>query len=316
MTAASGQARPTGASRSVVVIGEALVDIVEDGGRSTEHVGGSPANVALGLGRLGRHVTFLTQIGDDPRGARIGAHLAESEVFVRSLVVGGSTSSATARIQPGGHAVYDFDIAWDSFTVRALPPTRIIHTGSIAAFLEPGAADVRDLLRLRAGAMVTFDPNIRPALVGPREGALRVFEKTARMCTVIKMSDEDADYLYPGADVDGVLDILLSFGAQLAVMTNGARGAVLASGQDRVRIGASPVDVVDTIGAGDTFMVSLIDSLLDAPPAGAEQLAEMGRKAARLASVTVSRAGADLPWADEAPTRSIATTDRPAPASR
>lgn len=284
---------------SVLVVGEALVDIVDAEGQVTSHVGGSPANVAIGLGRLGRSVTLLTQIGDDPSGEQIRAHLAESHVILSASAASRRTSTATARIQPGGHATYEFDIAWDAFTAPVLPPPRIIHTGSIATFLEPGATAVRDLLRAYAGKEITFDPNIRPALVGPQPTALRVFEETVRLCTVVKMSDEDAAFLYPDADVDEVVDTVLSLGAQLAVMTRGPRETTLATERDRVRVESFPVSVVDTIGAGDTFMASLIDSLLARPPLGADQLAQMGQEAARLASITVSRVGPGLPWASD-----------------
>ncbi len=299
-TAQQLASRPDGdETPSVLVVGEAVIDIVDTEGQVTSHVGGSPANVALGLGRLGRSVTLLTQIGDDRAGELIRAHLAESNVSISATVASRRSSTATARIQPDGQAIYEFDIAWEAFETPVLPRPRIIHTGSIATFLEPGATAVRDLLRAHEGTQITFDPNIRPALVGPRVHALRVFEATVRLCTVVKMSDEDADFLYPGADVDEVLDTAISLGAQLAVVTRGAEGAVLATERDRVRVGGSPVDVVDTIGAGDTFMATLIDSLLARAPLGADQLSQMGREAARLASITVSRLGADLPWASE-----------------
>lgn len=284
---------------SVLVVGEAVIDIVDMEGQVTSHVGGSPANVALGLGRLGCSVTLLTQIGDDRPGDLIRAHLAESHVILGATSAPRRSSTATARIQPDGHAIYEFDIAWEAFQAPALPPPRIIHTGSVATFLEPGATVVRDLLRDHEGTQITFDPNIRPALVGPRANAVRVFEETARLCDVVKMSDEDADFLYPGADVDDVLDTVISLGAQLAVMTRGADGAVLATERDRVQVGSPPVKVVDTIGAGDTFMASLINSLLAQTTLGADQLTQMGREAAHLASMTVSRVGADLPWARE-----------------
>src|SRR5690606_15013099 len=147
------------------VIGEALIDIVERDGGSIEHVGGSPANVALGLGRRGLDATLLTQIGADPRGRAIEAHLAESHVRVVSAR-GPATSTARARIQPDGSAEYAFDIAWGAFGDAELPSAQLVHTGSIAAFLEPGASDVVRIIREVGAAEVTFDPNIRPDLVG------------------------------------------------------------------------------------------------------------------------------------------------------
>lgn len=284
----------------VLVIGEALIDIVERDGGAREHVGGSPANVALGLGRRGLDVALLTQVGDDERGRAITAHLAESGAHVLPQSFGAArTSKALARTAPDGAAEYEFDIAWD-----ALPPVdvapRLVHTGSIAAFLEPGATSVRELLS-RADAQVTFDPNIRPALLGSRAEAFPAFEAIARLSTVVKMSDEDAAWLFPGRTVDEVLDTVLALGARLAAITQGADGATLATSADRVHVPPVQVRAVDTIGAGDTFMASLIHSTLglEGVELGLPILERIGEEAVRAAAITVSRAGADLPWANE-----------------
>ncbi|RZI85266.1 MAG: carbohydrate kinase, partial [Microbacterium sp.] len=119
----------------VLVIGEALIDIVD----GTEIVGGSPANVALGLGRLGIDVELLTAIGSDDRGRRIADHLGESGVRVlpESLCLE-QTSTARASIRPDGSAAYDFDIEW-TLPLSGADAHDIVHVGSIACFLEPGA---------------------------------------------------------------------------------------------------------------------------------------------------------------------------------
>lgn len=287
-------------SGSVLVIGEALIDIVEKEGGSVEHVGGSPANVALGLGRLGVEVSLLTQFGADPRGEAIEAHLRDSSV--RLLVErAAATSTARARIRRDGSAEYDFDIAWGGFGDVALPSASIVHTGSVAAFLEPGASDVVRLIRSAGAAEVTFDPNIRPDLVGARGEVEARFHEIARLSTVVKLSDEDAEWLFPGKAIDDVLDAVLADGARLAAVTMGAEGAVLATPSGRVRVDPVRVEVVDTIGAGDTFMASLIASVRESGSAdlGRDRVAQIGRDAVRAAAVTVSRAGANLPWARE-----------------
>lgn len=285
---------------SVLVIGEALVDIVESTGGASEHAGGSPANVALGLGRRGIDATLLTQFGADPRGAAIEAHLSASRV--RTLVErGAATSTARARIQPDGSAEYAFDIRWEAFGEIDLPAATLVHTGSIAAFLEPGGSDVVRLLRETPAPEVTFDPNIRPDLVGEREGVIARFHEIARLSTVVKMSDEDAGWLFPGLAPDAVVDLVLADGVRLAALTMGADGAILATSEDRVRVNSVRVDAVDTIGAGDTFMASLIASVLSTGSAalGRERMKEIGEDAVRSAAITVSRAGADLPWDHE-----------------
>ena len=285
----------------VLVIGEALIDIVETGSWATEHVGGRPANVALGLGRRGVRCALLTQLGEDPRGAAVVDHLEESGVQVLSASFTlPYTSTAVAHIATDGQAEYQFDLVWDTLPAAQVPTPRVLHTGSIAAFLEPGAASVRLALKESRAEHITFDPNIRPALMPPHPEALRVFEATAALATAVKMSDQDAAWLYPHLSPDEVIDVALSHGPRLVAITMGSDGAIVASDEDRVRIPAVTVAAVDTIGAGDTFMACLIHSLLHNPTirdrAGLERL---GADAVRAAAITVSRAGADLPWARE-----------------
>ena len=146
-----------------LVIGEALVDVVHRlDGTVDEHPGGSPANVALGLSRLGRKVDLLTWFGRDAYGAMVSEHLAESGVH---LVPGSDgaehTSVATATLDSTGAASYDFRLEWQLPTTNALEPAPlVVHTGSIAAVLPPGAADVAALVAVaRPDATITYDPN-------------------------------------------------------------------------------------------------------------------------------------------------------------
>lgn len=291
----------TSVDTDVLIIGEALIDIVETRTGTTEIVGGSPANVALGLGRRGTRVALLTQIADDQHGRMILNHLEESGVYVLpESLVATRTPTATATIGVDGQAQYTFDLQWE--TLEHLDDTRprLIHTGSIGAFMEPGASSVRNLLDASESSEITFDPNIRPALLD-RRAAVPVFEELTRLSTVVKMSDEDADWLYPDVDLNQVIDQVLSLGTRLAVITRGATGAVLATQHDRIHMGAESVTVVDTIGAGDSFMSSLILSILEVGSSDLKKqdLVTMGKAASRVAAITVSRAGADLPWAHE-----------------
>lgn len=284
-----------------LVIGEALIDIVESPDAHTEHVGGSPANVALGLGRSGAGVALLTRIGEDEYGKRITAYLEESSVkILPESIIDAPTSTALARVGADGQAAYVFDVSW------ALPPLKVpaatvLHTGSIAAFLEPGASGIREILRRTTADEVTFDPNIRPALLGERSRVVVAFEEIAALASVVKLSDEDARWLYPTASVDDIIDRVRGVGPRLVALTEGGDGAILATATDRVRIAAPRVDVVDTIGAGDTFMASLITSLTDTGSAELDRasLQRIGADAVRAAAITVSRAGADIPWRAE-----------------
>lgn len=284
----------------VLVVGESLIDIIR-GERTSEHVGGSPANVALGLGRLGVSTALLTQFGKDPHGERILAHLSGSNVQVlRQTITAASTATAAAEIEMDGHATYTFDIHWRSFDAGAIPPARVVHTGSIATFLQPGAAAVRELLLSSEAELISYDPNIRPAIIGSRASAIAAFRETARLANVVKMSDEDAAWLYPNRDQNAVMDAILELGPDLVAITLGPLGASLSTRSDRIHVSGIPTIAVDTIGAGDSFMASMIRSLLQQGlPTGTESLEALGRAASTAASITVSRAGADLPWLHE-----------------
>lgn len=151
------------ADHQVLVVGEALVDLVQrtDGSRD-EAPGGSPANVALTLGQLGRHPHLLTSLGDDDRGLTVRAWLEDSGVRVSAGV---RTATATALLDATGTATYEFDLAW-AVNVDRADAADVLPIGSIATVLEPGSTDVVRLVEARrASATIAFDPNIRPALI-------------------------------------------------------------------------------------------------------------------------------------------------------
>jgi fructokinase len=290
-----------GAAPSILVIGEALIDIVECDGESAEHVGGSPANVALTLARLGRNATLVTDIADDDRGRRIAEHLNTSGV---SVMRGDSERTSTARaiLCEDGSAEYVFDLSWNP---PAADPSSAnhVHTGSIAIYLEPGGSQILEMIQtLPAGVTASVDANIRPALIGKHQEALARFEQVAAACEIVKLSDEDAEWLYPTMQIDEVLSRLLELGAQLAVITRGGKGLLLASSGTRVTVPAVRTVVADTIGAGDSAMGAILDEafrqgfsspngmLLDEPSLG-----EIGSWAARVAAITTSRFGANPP---------------------
>lgn len=285
----------------VLVIGEALIDIVERDGTSTEHVGGSPANVALTLARLGRDATLVTDIADDAHGRRISGHLSASGVEV---LRGDSerTSIARAMIREDGSAEYEFDFSWNPPAADASSAVHV-HTGSIAIYLEPGGSEVLDLLEaLPPGVTASVDANIRPAVIGEHHDALARFERIAAACEIVKLSDEDAEWLYPRMQLDEVLTRLISLGAQLAVVTRGSRGLIIASAIARATVPAARIVVADTIGAGDSAMGAILDEAfrqglgipggmrLDEP-----SLWAIGQWAVRIAGITTSRSGANPP---------------------
>jgi fructokinase len=301
----------------VLVVGEALIDIVRRAdGRTAEHPGGSPANVALGLGRLGRVVSLLSRFGLDARGTSIAVRLAASNVVVvPGTRTTAATSTATAVLDEHGAASYTFDLNW------RLPPAdelegpltgaRALHTGSLAAFLPPGGDAVLDLVRSASGrTTVSFDPNARPALMGDPTAARERVEQFVRAVDIVKVSDEDLGWLAPGEDPAVVAADWLALGPSLVVVTRGAEGATGLAAAGRVDVQAPPVEVVDTVGAGDAFTAGLLDALAAADLLGAEHAEELRaietgglaaslRHAARVAAVTCSRSGADPPTRTE-----------------
>lgn len=315
-------AEPVGAPRPTIqVIGESLMDIIIDPLRGVrETPGGSPLNVAIGLGRLGHNVQLLTSLGDDDFGARMIDHLCASGVKLdRDSMQTASTSTATARILPDGSAQYVFDASWDlPPPVRsALPPNSdlasIVHTGSLAALVEPGRDATLDRVsRSRSHALVSFDPNVRPGLGGERFDQLSKMEEFFALSDVIKLSDEDAEWLYPGRSHRQVLDRLLGAGAVLVAITRGARGALMSSVAGTVEVAADTGGVVDTVGAGDSFMAGMIhvlarmivsgvapDALRRGDHLQMDAVARIVDCGKRCSSITVRRRGADLPWIHE-----------------
>lgn len=295
-----------------LVVGEALIDIVRPiGGPVTEHVGGSPLNVAIGLARLQHPARLAAYFADDEHGRQILDHLAADGVpLVEGSRSAARTPTAVATLDENGSATYEFDLAWD------LPyplPTDVghVHTGSIAAALQPGAQKVSDaVLAARRHATVSFDPNPRPTLIGAAADVRAQLEQLIGYSDVVKASDEDIAWLY-GAEVDPaeVLRLWGRLGAPLVVMTRGGDGALMhvsATGETESVAGRS-VSVVDTVGAGDSFQSGLLSALLDAGLLGSTEARQRLRRATaadlrpavdravETSAITVSRAGADPP---------------------
>ncbi|MGZ5391176.1 MAG: carbohydrate kinase family protein [Mycobacterium sp.] len=298
-----------------LVIGEALIDIVErasdtvrDGRVTTEHVGGSPLNVAVGLARLGRGVDFLTHIADDARGRRIAEYVESSGVqLVSGSTTADRTPTALATLDENGSAQYVFDIDWQLSGTPEVTPPLVAHAGSIATWLEPGCRATAALLdAYHPSATITFDPNVRPALIEDGDAALGRIDRLLEKCDVVKASDEDMRWIDQNRSAKQIARTWLSLGPSVVAVTMGDRGAFAMCEADTVRIAAVPVEVVDTVGAGDSFMTGLIDALWELNLLGAERRHELRRigldalnsvlrTAALSSALTVGRAGADLP---------------------
>ncbi len=298
-------------SAPVVVVGEALIDIVvPTSGEVAEHVGGSPANVAIGLARLGHDTRLATHIGTDERGRRIaGLMTAEAVQLLPGSDTAGRTPTATARLDANGAASYDFDLEWalDPTTVE-VPAGAHLHTGSIAATISPGGAAVAQVVAAaRHRATISYDPNARPSLMGDPAGARAVVERLVGLADVVKASDEDIRWLYGAEPLTQVLAHWATLGPSVCAVTQGGEELVVLAAGELQRYPTLPTPVVDTVGAGDSFMAGLLSGLLDAGLLGGPEARERLRfahwpaidaavgRALACAAITVSRAGANPP---------------------
>ena len=308
------------------MIGEALVDVIACGDRSAEAFpGGSPLNVAIGLGRLGLPVRLHSSFGSDPFGELIAAHLTASGV----QVTGGTrtsapTSVAEASISPDGSATYTFSLRWDPrpSSVRATG-LLAVHTGSIAAVLEPGASVVQyEVERLRSVATISYDPNVRPQLTRDSASTRERIAQLVAQADVVKVSEEDIAWLHPDSDPACVARSWLLLGPAIVVITRGSEGAHAFTRAGEIEVAAPETSVADTVGAGDSFMSGLLAGLADHGLLGRarepllrcidlDTTRSVLDFATRCAAVTVSRHGADPPTRNELAGCVASTADLP-----
>ncbi|SHJ77255.1 Mannose or cellobiose epimerase, N-acyl-D-glucosamine 2-epimerase family [Nocardiopsis flavescens] len=309
------------AAPHLVVVGENVMDLLPvpgSPGLLRAAPGGGPANTAVAARRLGVPTRFLSRIGSDGFGRTIRHRLAAEGLDPDGPLTAGEPSAlALARLGVDGSAVYDFrmdeaaDWRWrpGELPEELEPGVRALHAASLALFREPGATAVEELLRrehARDQVTVGIDPNIRPGVIGDPGAARERALRDAALAHVVKASDEDLAFLYPGRDTEEAAAELAGLGPSLVVVTRGAEGAFALASGARAEVAAPRVGVVDTVGAGDTFMGALLSWLdgrgrLGDDPRGRlaglteGELEEMLSFAARAAAVTVTREGADPP---------------------
>lgn len=292
----------------IVVVGEALVDVVvSPEGGTTRRPGGSPLNVAIGLARLGEETGLITRVGADGNGDLVRDHLRASHVQLLGQATVERTGVAEARLTASGDAAYEFAIDWD------LPPTPLpegataLHFGSLGALLAPGADAVAALVEeaSSAGLPVSFDPNIRPALTPDPGAAWGQVCRLAGMSDLVRLSEEDAEFLQPDEALTDVAAQFLDCGARAVVITSGDGPTIALSHRGEAAVPSLGGEVVDTVGAGDSFMAALVVATLPQRAGAAdwhptsEELSRYVDAAHRAAAITVTRAAADPPWRDE-----------------
>jgi fructokinase len=290
----------------IVVVGESLVDIVEDPDDPRETVGGSPLNVATTVAGLDAPTLLITEVGGDERGARIvEAVEASGAELIAAPSATGRTATATVTFVDG-EPTYDFDIGW-TLPHQELPACDALHVGSLATVLEPGRDSVLDLVdqAWARGVFVSYDPNVRPPLVADAAQAWLDVEALAARAQLVKLSDQDVAALHPGADPEDIARSLLEGdGTEIVLLTRGGDGAVAFVDDLVVRVPALEIDVVDTVGAGDAFMAATLTVLLEdsafdshgpGVPHDGPRLERMLRAAVEVSGITCSRPGAAAP---------------------
>jgi fructokinase len=303
-----------------VVCGEALIDMLPRKGADgaavfQPFVGGSPYNVAIALGRLDVATSFFGGLSTDFFGEMLGKALAQSRVLVSFANVSDRPTTLAFVSLTDGHARYAFldeNSAGRMLTEIDLPafPVELtaLHFGSFSLAAEPCGSAYETLVRREhQSRVISLDPNIRPTLIKNRDAHIARLERLVAHADIVKLSDDDLAWLAPGANFDAFADAWLERGAKLVVMTRGATGASARMRRVSVSVPAVEVKVADTIGAGDTFSAALMARLdekglltkSDIAGLSEAQVGDLLAFAAKAASITCSRPGADPPWRRE-----------------
>jgi fructokinase len=296
---------------SVWVAGEALIDLIPLNFGSEDRlaiVGGGPANTAKALARLGIDTYFIDGISTDSYGKAIRKELEADGVHLDyTLKSKLPTCTATVTLDAHGSASYEFLIAGTAtfeFDEKWLPnpanPPSVVHVGTLATIVEPGATKLFDWMK-KIKAPLVFDPNIRPSVISDRAQYRAVVDKWATISSVIKVSDEDLEWLYPKTSMIDAAEAWLSHGVGLVVVTLGSEGLVGFTQAGEVRVPGVKVEVSDTVGAGDTVGAIIVEGLIEHGllQLRGETLKKVLTRAAKAASITVSRPGANPPTHDE-----------------
>jgi fructokinase len=307
----------------ILCVGEALIDMVPSGeakdGLSAyvPRPGGAIFNTAIALGRLGLPTGLVSGISSDSFGNRLQQTLAESKVDVSKLSISDRLSTLAFVHLVGGHATYQFydeNSAGRMLKLEDMPAPdpncSVLYCGGISLATEPcGAAYEQYICRFGKDKVVMIDPNVRPDFVKNESSFRERLQRIFAVSSIIKVSDEDLDWLVPEAkDLGSKVEKLHQMGAHIVVLTKGSRGAsAFVKGGEEVTAPAHLAEVVDTVGAGDTFNAGFLARMFelgysspkDLVSAQADDVRDALDFGARVAAINVSRAGANPPWREE-----------------
>ena len=301
----------------ILISGEALIDLIPDPIKANAYdavLGGSPYNVAIGLSRLGAPTAFISRISADGNGEALAASLAANSVDL-SYVARDARPTTLAFVMRGTaktgsrYSFYLDGTAYDGpwpFPAEWPKGARHLHVGSFSAVERHGQAVVEAMRLASSRATVSFDPNIRPFVTPDRESVARLVERQVSLARLVKASEEDLEWLYPDRGLQDSLAAWTKSGPRFCVATLGERGALAMLGKKRIEVPAPHVEVVDTVGAGDSFMSALLSAMDRDHALGAEasapsqsELERWLRFAATASAITCTRKGSDPPTRKE-----------------
>ena len=296
-------------TKEIWVCGEVLIDLIPQARTSEKAaiVGGGPANTAKALAKLGFDSCFIDGISTDAYGQKAKAELLADGVDLKYAKVSDKpTCTADVSLDANGSASYVFTIdgtATFDFAHSWLPnplttPPALLHIGTLVTIIEPAASILHEWASTVADvAPIVFDPNIRPSVQPNRDLYEAAVAKWAAISSVIKVSDDDLAWLFPGASVLDIAEGWINDGAALVVVTRGANGLLGVTKDGVTDVPGVKVDVVDTVGAGDTVGAIIVEAIVERSLAAlhSEVLTDVLHRAAKAAAITCSRAGANPP---------------------
>lgn len=295
----------------VWVAGEVLIDLITQDGQTKAVVGGGPANTSVALARLGINTFFIDGMSTNAYGQRAKAELEIAGVkldyveFSRkpmclANVTLDSAGSATYDFLIDGTATFDFRREWLPNSSQGRPA--VLYLGTLATLVEPGASVLFEWAKeVSKFAPVVYDPNVRPSVVSDRLAYQASVARWASISKGIKISQDDLDWLYPGETFEVVADRWLVNGTELVVLTVGANGLRARTRVGEVSVPGVKIDVVDTVGAGDTVGAILLEAIAKNGLASlhGDELIKVLSRAATAAAITCSRSGAQPPTQQE-----------------
>ena len=291
----------------VWVVGEVLIDLLPDGDKQKAVVGGGPANTAVALSKLGIKAQFINGISTDPYGKDCKQYLEKAGVLLDYVNYSSKpTCTATVTLDQQGKACYEFLIdgtATFSYAPERLPNLldvipSVLYIGSLVTVIEPAASALHKWASvIKSIAPIVFDPNIRPAVMHDRKLYLEQVMRFVEIASVVKVSEDDLNWLFPGLEIDEVAHRWLELGPKLIVVTLGDKGICSYRNGERISVEAVKTKVIDTVGAGDTVGAILVEAIINhgLEKLRAQLLTDTLNRAAEAAAITISRAGANPP---------------------